>query len=385
MVKKRRGGKLKWIIIALVVLGVIGTATGEGDNGGGTDTEKTYQEANKQSPELSSETDRKNQEPQKAETSSESEAESQTGENESETIAETDIDIITRTNHPTYYVSVAKSHVIWDDVSDEKIIFADSFDQYKDTTILSMDAYRDSDIIRGIDISFSHFDKPVNYSVTDALPIIASYMPYDIIEKYYQFESAKKILPDEDHSDKTAYYTITYSLTDDGSDAYYSGEHEYSGSIDVIIALNENKKVDSFNIGFGTPRWMLSLSQNGYYSKSWKCNLEEYMQTQYAEGTEQCEITQIMPETEQQTEGQAEAQQEEQAEPEIAAPYENAAPEPAPEAPADTAGAGMVWLSATGSKYHSIPDCGKMNPSTARQISEADAIASGYSACSKCH
>lgn len=45
----------------------------------------------------------------------------------------------------------------------------------------------------------------------------------------------------------------------------------------------------------------------------------------------------------------------------------------------------MVWLSATGSKYHSIPDCGKMNPSTARQISEADAIASGYSACSKCH
>lgn len=105
----------------------------------------------------------------------------------------------------------------------------------------------------------------------------------------------------------------------------------------------------------------------------------------YEINTSTGEITQIMPETEQQTEEQAEAQQEEQAEPEIAAPSENAAPEPAPEAPADTAGAGMVWLSATGSKYHSIPNCGKMNPDNARQVSKEDAESRGYSACSKCH
>lgn len=188
-----------------------------------------------------------------------------------------DIDIITRANHPTYYGSVAQSHAVWDDVASEKIIFADGFDEYKDTTILSMDAYRNSDLIRSINVSFSNFDKPINYSVKDTLPIIASYMPHSIIEKYYKFKSAQKILPDKNHSNKTTYYTITYSLTDDGSNAYYSGEHEYSGSIDVIIALNENEKVDSFSIGFGTPRWMSSLSQNGYYSKPWKCNLKKYM------------------------------------------------------------------------------------------------------------
>lgn len=44
-----------------------------------------------------------------------------------------------------------------------------------------------------------------------------------------------------------------------------------------------------------------------------------------------------------------------------------------------------VWLSATGSKYHRVPDCGRMNPDTARQISESDAIAQGYEACSKCY
>ena len=45
---------------------------------------------------------------------------------------------------------------------------------------------------------------------------------------------------------------------------------------------------------------------------------------------------------------------------------------------------GMVWLSATGSKYHSIPDCGNMNPNNARQVPRSSAESQGYDACSKC-
>ena len=44
-----------------------------------------------------------------------------------------------------------------------------------------------------------------------------------------------------------------------------------------------------------------------------------------------------------------------------------------------------VWLSATGSKYHSIPNCGNMNPDTARQISLSEAQNRGYEACKKCY
>lgn len=43
-----------------------------------------------------------------------------------------------------------------------------------------------------------------------------------------------------------------------------------------------------------------------------------------------------------------------------------------------------AWLSATGSKYHSIPDCGNMNPDKAIPISREDAEAQGYEACKKC-
>ncbi|WP_443660973.1 ComEC/Rec2 family competence protein [Clostridium algidicarnis] len=52
-------------------------------------------------------------------------------------------------------------------------------------------------------------------------------------------------------------------------------------------------------------------------------------------------------------------------------------------APEQTNSGGMVWLSETGSKYHSINDCGRMNPDNARQVTLEEARGS-YGACSKC-
>ena len=44
----------------------------------------------------------------------------------------------------------------------------------------------------------------------------------------------------------------------------------------------------------------------------------------------------------------------------------------------------MVWISETGSKYHSKPDCGNMNPNKATQETESQALSQGYEACKKC-
>ena len=52
-------------------------------------------------------------------------------------------------------------------------------------------------------------------------------------------------------------------------------------------------------------------------------------------------------------------------------------------APKQTNSGTMVWLSATGEKYHSINNCGRMNPNNARQVTLEEAKSS-YSACSKC-
>lgn len=43
-----------------------------------------------------------------------------------------------------------------------------------------------------------------------------------------------------------------------------------------------------------------------------------------------------------------------------------------------------VWLSATGEKYHAIPDCGRMNPEKAIAVSKEEALAKGYEPCRLC-
>ncbi len=45
----------------------------------------------------------------------------------------------------------------------------------------------------------------------------------------------------------------------------------------------------------------------------------------------------------------------------------------------------MVWLSATGSKYHRINHCGNMDPDRARQVTLEYAVQNGYGACKKCY
>ena len=54
-------------------------------------------------------------------------------------------------------------------------------------------------------------------------------------------------------------------------------------------------------------------------------------------------------------------------------------------AAADDSQEEMVWISATGSKYHSIPDCGNMNPDNATEMTRSQAEAAGYKACKKCY
>lgn len=43
-----------------------------------------------------------------------------------------------------------------------------------------------------------------------------------------------------------------------------------------------------------------------------------------------------------------------------------------------------VWLSATGEKYHRIPNCGRMNPNTAREVTLSEAQSWHYEPCKKC-
>ena len=124
-------------------------------------------------------------------------------------------------------------------------------------------------------INFTNFSDETFITIDDALVLATSYMPFDIMDKYYEYRGSELIVPDEGKKNSASYYVISYRLTDEGSKAYYVNEHEYSGTIDTIIQVSENV-VQSIDITFGTPRWMSSLSQNSYHREEWSCDLYDY-------------------------------------------------------------------------------------------------------------
>lgn len=199
---------------------------------------------------------------------------------EKEIAQETDMDIVMRDGHPTYYGSVEQSHAIWDDVEKGKIQFGDNNHGYDDATILYMDAYKDSDIIRDVYINFSAFSNSPDVTLDEALQVATSYMPFDIMDQYYEYRGSEMLVPNDteetgNQEEESTHYVISYGLTEEGSDSYYKNEHEYSGSIDVIIEV-KNSLVKNISIQFGKPRWMGSLSLNGYHKEEWSCNLYDY-------------------------------------------------------------------------------------------------------------
>lgn len=84
----------------------------------------------------------------------------------------------------------------------------------------------------------------------------------------------------------------------------------------------------------------------------------------------------------------------------VAPPVENTQAEPEPEPPKEPVkvsatvsgtsrtisldSGSLVWLSATGEKFHSINNCGKMNPEKAYQVTIDYANSRGFDACEKC-
>lgn len=188
----------------------------------------------------------------------------------------TDWEIITREGHPTYYGSVEDSLSVWGDVEEGKIHFAGSLDKGGEDTILSMWAYRKSDLIREISVSFSRFEEPPILTIEEVLPVVASYMPYGIMDEYYQFMRSELITPDDEARSELRYYIVRYNLTDEAKEEYYSQGHEYSGTMDVQIYVDKSGCVSGFSIGFGLPRWMSSMTLNNYHTEEWTCDLYDF-------------------------------------------------------------------------------------------------------------
>ena len=177
---------------------------------------------------------------------------------------ESDLDIITRKGHPTYYGEMKQAHLFWDDVEKGKIAFSDSSqDDYADDLILSLGEHSNDSDIRNIEIYFQNMQDATDITLDKAVSVVSEYLPYDILEEWYKFNESYSLIP-ETQSKEDKLYIASYSLKKEQHSAIYYG------SVDIIIAINENGQASYATIGFGLPRSLIYAEKNGYTYAEWE-------------------------------------------------------------------------------------------------------------------
>lgn len=172
--------------------------------------------------------------------------------------------ILLNEKHPVYYGNLKDAKNFSENFSEKTVVVDDQYSFDSEKTLLYISGYDNS--IRDIQI---YLDK-TNERVTEkkGLKIANSYLPKDILKKYYSEPSYEKYIPKD--TSKSIFKVISYGLTEYGHQ-YYEKEHKYQGAVTVIFE-EYNQEIKTITITFDEPRWMFSAEMNGYTVEEWKIN-----------------------------------------------------------------------------------------------------------------
>ncbi len=198
-------------------------------------------------------------------------------ENASEDISEdkstdkntlSDLEILTLDSHPKFYGDYKEAKKFWADY--KQVMVDKTSSEYEDKLLLA--ATGNNKVITDITIDFTHSDEIKHkLTVEKVLKIVCEYIPYDILEKYYEY---------------------TESFYETSKDGNYKAYH-------YIMSLNKEGKAASANNDFllydkfafkiihkNDDDWIVKINRSAYKGKHeksdkyeveyWKADLNKY-------------------------------------------------------------------------------------------------------------
>lgn len=179
-------------------------------------------------------------------------------------------DLITLKDHPEFYGDYKEAKKFWKKYDD---VVVDVTTTGSNEDALLFVGTNDFKVIDNVRINLSDVEGKQNIKLEDVLPLICDYIPYDIIDKYYDFKEAFHEIYKEG---KYEAYHYVMDLNEEGKEANKSGEKKYDDKFSFqIIHRNDNDWIAE----------MEYLSSEGNYKKfqkgafdikKWKVNLEKY-------------------------------------------------------------------------------------------------------------
>lgn len=153
-------------------------------------------------------------------------------------------ELVTMEGHPVLYDYLSAAHTFWDNYAEKRIDFPDDhFDDFQaGKTVLIIDAWLSTEreleehIMRGFEI---YPNKEI--SLNEGLDIAKSYLPLDILRKWYALEWSKCYYSEENN---TYQYYVLYAPTESGKESIDEQglDYNYAGvsltvQNDIVIGL----------------------------------------------------------------------------------------------------------------------------------------------------
>ncbi len=154
-------------------------------------------------------------------------------------------ELVTMEGHPVLYDYLSEAHTFWDNYADERIDFGDDVFYNPETgktalsieTYLSLEHALDEHMIRGFNI-FPNKE----ISLSEGLDIVKTYLPLDILKKWYALEWSKCYYSEENN---TYQYYVLYTPTESGKESIDKQglDYNYAGvsltvQNDIVIGLS---------------------------------------------------------------------------------------------------------------------------------------------------
>lgn len=155
-----------------------------------------------------------------------------------------DIEIITKANHPRYLDDVNIAIDIWEYEIDENKVVVNGLDNsiHNRNHIIEIDITEDEQkekYISYIEIYFSRFDDIISFS--DALNIVSTYLPKEIIQQYYTEDLSYSELRD---SGNGTLYSKSYILKSDKN----NNEPKLEPCFEIMIWVDESGNAEQARI-----------------------------------------------------------------------------------------------------------------------------------------
>lgn len=186
-----------------------------------------------------------------------------------------DMETLQIANHPKFYGDFEMAKNIWSPYSNVSVVNARQTIYNQDSLLLITTGDSDKNYITSIVIDFRNSTEHTNYSFDNMLSLVCSYIPFDIIDKYYSFNNSFKEVTSDGVMD--SYYYI-YELNHDGMD--YNAQNN-TPHLDSKFAFNIRHYLTdnswAVEINYLSSKGNTDKFAAGYFSREdWNIDLNSY-------------------------------------------------------------------------------------------------------------